>query len=238
MFYYLSNSSPLTAINILYLSESYTIKSSNVFKQLLLIGRLHCSGVLDVLWSSSFEGVLQSREQRKVAWRELGWIRWLALHHAPIYERPFSWQKEFTCDTVWKKLCKDLYLSQIFKKNLKNHLSIHAQGRVTVFSHISRHLKLLPGFLDGCPQLESTYIQGLNIHLRIFLSTPSHTRKTYIQFHKRYSTFRFLRAIAILRKVTISFVMSVRTKQLGSRWTNLHKILSALFRKSVEKVRV
>jgi len=43
-------------------------------------------GVLDVLRSFSLEGVLQSREQRNVTWREVSWIRWLALQRAPIYD--------------------------------------------------------------------------------------------------------------------------------------------------------
>ena len=35
---------------------------------------------------------------------------------------------------------------------------------------------------------------------------------------------QFLGAFAKLRKATISFVMSVRKKQLGCHWTDFHKI--------------
>jgi hypothetical protein len=115
---------------------------------------------------------------------------------------------------------------------LKSHLRI--------FSHISRHLKWLPGFLNGCPKLESTYIHGPKCPSADLLSTPSQAHETcvYIQSHKRFSTFRFLDPFAKLRKATINDVMSVRMKQLGSRWTDIHKILSALFRKSVEKIQI
>ena len=47
-----------------------------------------------------------------------------------------------------------------------------------------------------------------------------------------------LGAFAKLRKATISFVMSVRMEQLGSRPTDLHKMLSTLFRKPVKKIQV
>jgi len=53
----------------------------------------------------------------------------------------------------------------------------------------------------------------------------------------------FLSCFAKLRKATISFVMSVcpsvRMEQLGSRWTDFHKICYLnLFGKFVEKVKV
>ena len=102
----------------------------------------------------------------------------------------FLWQEEYTCDTVWNKLCTDLYLSKIFKKNLPNHLPIHDQSHLTAFSHTSRNFKLLPGYLDSCPLLEITYIQGPYVPEDLF-STPSHTREPYIQFHKGFEHFAF-----------------------------------------------
>jgi hypothetical protein len=136
---------------------------------------------------------------------------------------------------VWKKLCKGLYLSQNFK-NLTNHLPIHAQSHEKVFSHISRHLKLLPVFLDGCLQFESTYIQGPNIiSLCGFFKHPKTRTRDLHPIPQTVFNISFLGAFANLRKATVSFVMSVRMEQLGSRWTDLHKTLSALFRKSVEK---
>jgi len=37
-------------------------------------------------------------------------------------------------------------------------------------------------------------------------------------------SLQFLGAIAILRKATVSFVMSVRMEQLGSQWVDFHEI--------------
>jgi len=66
-------------------------------------------GDLKVLRSSSFEGVLQSREQRKVTWREVGRIRWSAPHHAPNYEAlHFHGRKNSPATQCGKKLCKSL----------------------------------------------------------------------------------------------------------------------------------
>jgi len=49
----------------------------------------------------------------------------------------------------------------------------------------------------------------------------------------------FLGAFAKLRKVTVSFVMSVRIEQLGSRWTDVHEILYLrICQKSVKKIKV
>jgi hypothetical protein len=49
----------------------------------------------------------------------------------------------------------------------------------------------------------------------------------------------FLGAFVRLRKTTIRFVVSVRTEQLGSHWTDLHEILYlGIFRKSLEKIQV
>ena len=53
----------------------------------------------------------------------------------------------------------------------------------------------------------------------------------------------FLGASSNLRKATISFAMSVcpslRREQLGSHWTDFHKILHLkTFRKSAEKIQV
>jgi len=43
-------------------------------------------------------------------------------------------------------------------------------------------------------------------------------------------------AFAKLRKAIISFLMSVRMEQLGSRWTHFHEIwYLSILRKSVEK---
>jgi hypothetical protein len=56
-----------------------------------------------------------------------------------------------------------------------------------------------------------------------------------------------LRAFAKLRKVTISFVVSVcssvlpsiREEQLGSHWTDFHEILYlCIFRKSAKKIQI
>jgi hypothetical protein len=58
---------------------------------------------------------------------------------------------------------------------------------------------------------------------------------------------QFLGAFAKLRKVTLSFVMSVRLsvrpsfrmEQLGTHWTDVHDIrYLGVFRKSVEKIQV
>jgi len=53
----------------------------------------------------------------------------------------------------------------------------------------------------------------------------------------------YARTFAKLRKVTISFFMSVRPPvrmvQLGSHWMNFHEIsYLSIFRKSVEKIKV
>ena len=51
-----------------------------------------------------------------------------------------------------------------------------------------------------------------------------------------YSTV-FLGAFAKLRKATVSFVMSVCMKQLGSHWKDFHEIwYLSIFRKSVKKI--
>ena len=50
---------------------------------------------------------------------------------------------------------------------------------------------------------------------------------------------KLLDTFAKLRKGTIGFVMSVRTEQLGSLWTDFHEMrYLSILRKSVEKVRV
>jgi hypothetical protein len=58
-----------------------------------------------------------------------------------------------------------------------------------------------------------------------------------------YPTCEFSDAFVKLRKVTASFVMSVRPsfrmEQLGYHWTYLHEILYlSIFRKSVKKIQV
>jgi len=48
----------------------------------------------------------------------------------------------------------------------------------------------------------------------------------------------FSGAFANLRKATV-IIMSVRMEQLGSHWTDFHKILRmSIFQKSVEKIQV
>jgi hypothetical protein len=50
-------------------------------------------------------------------------------------------------------------------------------------------------------------------------------------------THHIVGALAKLRKVTVSFVMSVRMEQLGSHWMDFHEILYlGIFQKSIRKI--
>jgi hypothetical protein len=66
---------------------------------------------------------------------------------------------------------------------------------------------------------------------------------TYLTTSKHICYIHFLCAFTKLRKVTISFAMSVRPsvrmEQLGYHWTDFHEIwYLRIFRKSVEKIQV
>jgi len=55
----------------------------------------------------------------------------------------------------------------------------------------------------------------------------------------RYGAGFFFGAFAKLRKATMSFVMSVRMKQLGFHWTDFHEIwYLGIFRTTAEKIQV
>jgi len=61
-----------------------------------------------------------------------------------------------------------------------------------------------------------------------------------VQIYCLLNFFQFLGAFANLRKVTISFVisvrLSVRMEHLGSHWTDFHEVWDlSVFRKSVKK---
>ena len=52
----------------------------------------------------------------------------------------------------------------------------------------------------------------------------SHTKHVTTLWKGGGGMENFIDAFAKLRKATISFVMSVRTDQLGSHWTDFHEI--------------
>jgi len=61
----------------------------------------------------------------------------------------------------------------------------------------------------------------------------------YLLYIFPFSSGAILGAFAHLRKATIRFVMSVRTEQLGSHWTDFHEIWClSIFRKPIENIKV
>jgi hypothetical protein len=142
-------------------------------------------GDLEVLRSSSFEGVLLSTEQRKVTWREVGWIRWPALHHAPIYEAlHFHGRKNSPATQCRKKLCNDLYLSQIFK-NLKTIFQFML--RVMRQSSVTFHdtWNCFPFSLTAAHNLKVRTLKVLISLCGSFKHSKTRTRDLH-PLHKRY----------------------------------------------------
>lgn len=129
---------------------------------------------------SSSEGIFHFRDQKKVIWCEVRWIRWVADHHV-TFPRKREWVHPWGC--VEQTSYISSFFSQVFKNNLTNHLPVNVQftlhqlyGHLMVSGH--QFKKLLEVLLDFEQLMAAHFLIMFKILTSLF--EDMHTKYIFI----------------------------------------------------------